>query len=121
MGCGLSRLEIVDERDAREDVTDAVKTACANSATANDSLCCVMLGQADFLLSAVLRLERTDLVEAARTLCEDSVRRSVSIGTYGLQPVDLWQPGLFRGLASVGYELLRMHDPEVVPSVLVME
>ena len=43
-GFGLSRLEIVDERDAREDVTDAVKTACANSATANDSLCCVMLG-----------------------------------------------------------------------------
>ncbi len=120
-GFGLSRLEIVDEQDAWEDVTAAVKTACANSATANDSLCCGVLGQADFLLSAGRRLERTDLVEAARTLCGDSVRRSVSTGTYGLQPVDVWQPGLFRGLAGVGYELLRIHDPEVVPSVLVME
>ena len=36
-------------------------------------------------------------------------------------PLGVETPGLMTGLAGIGYELMRLAAPEIVPSVLVLE
>jgi lantibiotic modifying enzyme len=46
-----------------------------------------------------------------------------SIDTYGWVtgvPLKVETPGLMHGLAGIGYELLRLAEPENVPSVLLL-
>lgn len=73
------------------------------------------------------------LLVATRTLDEPCYNRNLerltamlldSIDTYGwitAAPVQVETPGLMAGLAGIGYELLRLAEPERVPSVLLLE
>ena len=120
-GMGLARLEALDDDEARSDVETAIGTAPAPGAAEGDGLCCGRLGKADFLLSAGLRLRREDLCGAAEDICRDTMAGALAAGRYATGTDEGFRPGLFQGASGIGYQLLRMHAPAAVPSVLSWE
>lgn len=86
-----------------------------------DHLCCGNLGRAECLLAASHRLGRPALRERAAALAGEAVRRAHRRRTYGAGPGDAYAPGLFQGLAGIGYAMLRLHDPARIPCVLLWE
>jgi hypothetical protein len=84
-----------------------------------DHLCGGTFGRVDLLLQGGLARSRTDWTRAARSLAGAACSARAR-GGYKLWPgeVDLPLPGLFTGLAGIGYALLRLADPERLPGVL---
>jgi type 2 lantibiotic biosynthesis protein LanM len=90
-----------------------------------EHLCCGNLGRAEALLTCGLRQRSEALVEAARACGRRVVERTASRQHVRLAAAGFAYPvfdaGFFRGLSGVGYQLLRLADPSVVPSVLGFE
>jgi lantibiotic modifying enzyme len=87
-----------------------------------DHLCCGHLGRADALLTAggTLGLEtpRAAAIDiATRVLTRARARRHFRLSTPGVEYL-VFSPGFFRGLAGIGYQLLRLAAPERVASIL---
>jgi type 2 lantibiotic biosynthesis protein LanM len=86
-----------------------------------DTLCCGTLGNIEFFCEAGRALERTDICDLAARRLLAVVQDAKSTGDYrwniGSRRFNL---GLFRGLAGVGYTVLRRVDPEL-PNVLIWE
>jgi lantibiotic modifying enzyme len=50
------------------------------------------------------------------------VARAEDSGTFALHPLlpkGVYSPGFFQGTAGIGYELLRIAHPDMLPSVLL--
>jgi type 2 lantibiotic biosynthesis protein LanM len=123
-GIGLARLRCLPhlgDRQIRSEINTALKTTIAHGFGSNHSLCHGDLGNLELLLQASLTLDdpqwQTQLDRfAAMTLA--------SINQHGWLcgvPLGVETPGLMTGLAGIGYGLLRLAAPELVPSVLVLE
>ena len=86
-----------------------------------DTLCCGAMGSVEFFCEAADALEREDVSEAATRRLAAVVDAARIAGGYrwngGQSRFNL---GLFRGLAGVGYTLLRRLD-ERLPNVLIWE
>ena len=126
-GIGLSAvggLPIFDTPTVRHDISTALETTLAAPDRELDHICCGNLGRVDFLLEAGKRLARPDLLDEARRRAGQIVRRAERMGTYRLHAhvqgmTD--SPSLFQGTAGIGYELLRLAEPDRVPCVLLWE
>jgi lantibiotic modifying enzyme len=86
-----------------------------------DTLCCGTLGSIELFCEAASALGRSDLRELASRRLMVVLRSAASRGDYrwnsGKGQFNL---GLFRGLAGVGYTLLRQVD-DSLPNVLIWE
>lgn len=122
-GIGLARLGALDDSDteARSEVEATLETMRGAASAEPDGLCCGRMGRADFLFSAGLRFGRQDLCKAAATVGQETVTRALREGRYATGTDEGFRPGLFQGISGIGYELLRMHAPGTVPSVLMWE
>jgi lantibiotic modifying enzyme len=126
-GIGLARvggLDVLDTEQVREDIELAVQTTVEFGVRGVDHPCCGNLGRAELLLSAGRRLARPDLEEAARANAWRVVSRAERTGGFVLHsmlPKQVDNPGFFQGKAGIGYELLRMARPDLLPSVLLWE
>ncbi len=103
------------------EVDAAIETTCACGAAGLDHACCGTMGRIDTLLLAARVRGREDLVDRARRTAARVVRRARLAGDYrfpGLAAGD-HAPGLFTGLAGIGHQLLRLRDPDEVPSMLL--
>lgn len=120
-GMGLARLAALEDRDARSAIESAIEAAPNTGAPEADGLCCGRLGRAEFLFSAGRRLGRGDLCEAAHAICRATVAGALAAGRYATGADEGFRPGLFQGASGIGYQLLRMHAPDTVPSVLLWE
>ncbi len=122
-GVGLARLAGLDDGDprARSEIETALESTSGIETGEPDGLCCGRMGRADFLLTAGLRLGRRSLRDAAAALGRETVTRALAEGRYATGTDEGFRPGLFQGASGIGYELLRMHAPETVPSVLLWE
>ncbi|MYH30167.1 MAG: type 2 lantipeptide synthetase LanM [Acidobacteria bacterium] len=120
-GMGLARLAALEDRDARSAIESAIEAAPNTGAPEADGLCCGRLGQAEFLFSAGRRLGRGDLCEAAHAICRATVAGALAAGRYATGADEGFRPGLFQGASGIGYQLLRMHAPDAVQSVLLWE
>jgi lantibiotic modifying enzyme len=63
-------------------------------------------------------------VESAARQAAAVVARAERVGAYALHPLlpaSAYGPGLFQGTAGIGYELLRLARPDLLPSVLLWE
>jgi lantibiotic modifying enzyme len=126
-GIGLARLGGLDEIDTdsvRRDIDAAVRTTLRTDLDAPDHLCCGNLGRADLLLVAGERLERPDLTEQARERAREIAGRAQAVGGFSLHsslPRRVHMCGFFMGMSGVGYQLLRVAHPEMLPSVLLWE
>jgi type 2 lantibiotic biosynthesis protein LanM len=126
-GIGLARiggLSILDTTRIREDIETAVQTTQRFGVQGPDHLCCGNLGRADVLLVAASRLSCAELSEAARRVAWQVVAEAEQTGSFLLHPLlprQVYSPGFFQGSAGIGYMLLRIVHPGVLPSVLLWE
>ncbi|MGW3204252.1 type 2 lanthipeptide synthetase LanM family protein [Streptomyces sp. NPDC001135] len=104
-------------RDLRAEVVDALPATRASRA--NHSLCHGDLGNLELLLLAERAglCGRGQFAGAPKAALEGARRTGWRCGTPDGEEV----PGLFTGIAGIGYNLLRMAAPESVPSVLLVQ
>ncbi len=122
-GIGLARLcslRYVDDPLFRSEIAAALDTTMAQGFGSNHTLCHGDLGNLDLLLHAARALSepRWDLHahEIAARILEAAKRTGWICGN----PSGLESPGLMTGLAGIGYELLRLAEPDRVPAVLAL-
>jgi type 2 lantibiotic biosynthesis protein LanM len=126
-GIGLARLgglNVLHTEQVREDIELALQTTLEFGVQSVDHPCCGNMGRAELLLSAGQRLARPELEEVARTNAWRAVTRAERTGGFVLHPMlprQVDNPGYFQGTAGIGYELLRMAHPDLLPSVLLWE
>ena len=124
-GIGLARLgslTVLDTKEIRQDITVALKTTQKVGIKNIDHLCCGNFGRIEMLLVAACELSRPELQETARKQASVTIARAKQIGSFCLFAGDLknvYDPGFFRGVAGIGYELLRLSYPNSLPSVLL--
>ncbi len=76
-----------------------------------DTLCCGGFGQIECLLEMGLRLNRPAWIERATAQALVSLRRASNVGSFALYddlPAHLFSQAFFRGVAGIGYTLLRL-------------
>ena len=120
----LARLTVLDDATVREDIEHGLAATGQAGVQGVDHLCCGNMGRIDVLLEASRRLGRPGLREDAERQAARVVRAAEAAGAFRLfanLPRGVYTPGLFQGAAGVGYELLRLADPEAFPSVLLMD
>jgi lantibiotic modifying enzyme len=130
LGIGLSRLAIakragadaaLDTKVLAADIRNAVEGVEQGRPTPVDTLCCGTLGGVEFFCEAGEALGRDDLRKLAAQRLAAVVQRAAATGDYrwnsGKREFNL---GLFRGLAGVGYTLLRQIDASL-PNVLIWQ
>lgn len=123
-GIGLARLRslpYIDDAEIRTEINTAIKTTLTHGFGHNHSLCHGDLGNLELLLQASLTLDdpqwKTQVDRFAAIILESIEKHGWLCGV----PLGVETPGLMTGLAGIGYELLRLAEPERVPSVLVLE
>jgi type 2 lantibiotic biosynthesis protein LanM len=123
-GIGLSRLNMMDALpadDLRNDIDSAVRIVRSSLHNdGRDHLCCGTMGRVEFLLSAGRKLNRPDIESEARLRAARIVRKYAESPDGDRESVYHFL-GFFNGMAGIGYEWLRLHHPEDLPSVLLLE
>jgi type 2 lantibiotic biosynthesis protein LanM len=128
-GVALARASapaVQGDAEGREaDIVAAAAATRSAKPSAHDHLCCGSLGQADVLLSVGRSRGDEDLVGRAREMAQAVAARILARGFRGARVTgfeqQVYQPGFFRGLSGIGYQLLRTAAPERLPSVLAFE
>ncbi|GHO85588.1 type 2 lanthipeptide synthetase LanM family protein [Dictyobacter formicarum] len=126
-GIGLARiggLPMLDTSQIRTDIELALQTTRRLGLQSLDYLCCGNVGRVEVLLAAADRLSRPELAEDARCQVGQIVTQARQTGAFLLHPLlpkQIYCPGFFTGTAGIGYELLRVAYPTVLPSVLLWE
>jgi type 2 lantibiotic biosynthesis protein LanM len=129
-GIGLARLgslSILKTDEILQEIESAIQTTQKYGLQGVDFLCCGNFGRIELLLVAAQKLSRLDLLETARKQATWLVDRAEKTGGYQLFPnlpnheFSVFSPSFFRGTAGIGYQLLRLAYPEVIPSVLLWE
>jgi type 2 lantibiotic biosynthesis protein LanM len=108
----------------RQDLRAALDTTAACSLLGIDSLCCGNLGRAEVLLQSHQVLGEERLRRAAEATASQAVRRSRDEGGRYRLPGhgdDGSAPFFFTGAAGIGYALLRLARPSLLPCVLALE
>ena len=123
-GIGLARLRslaYLDDEEIRGEIEAALKVTLESGFGSNHSLCHGDLGNLELLLQASLTLKdsywKTQLDYFSAIILESIKEHGWLCGV----PLGVETPGLMTGLAGIGYQLLRVAEPEKVPSVLVLE
>ena len=131
-GIALGRLGCIgcmDEPAIRHDLEEALSITRALPEAHNDQLCCGNFGRIDVLHTAGSVLGRLHLANHSLESSRRIVERSSLGGFHFLLPFHQkserrsaeFRPFFFPGLAGVGYTLLRLNYPELLPSVLSLE
>jgi lantibiotic modifying enzyme len=126
-GIALSRLRalehLTDEDEGTlvlDDLDYALTSTCEQPLHLMDNLCCGNFGRADIVLEASLLLENESLEAHARNLADSCLERAERSG-FGLPIYSEGphvRPGLWQGLAGIGYSLLRLDQPARFPCLL---
>jgi type 2 lantibiotic biosynthesis protein LanM len=103
----------------------ALRTTARPDVIQPDHLCCGTLGRAEVLLTLGRRLGRVELEQAGVQLATGVLARAVARRHFRLTGAGseyrVFDPGFFRGLSGIGYEMLRLSAPGRVPSVAALE
>ncbi|MBD2078639.1 type 2 lantipeptide synthetase LanM [Leptolyngbya sp. FACHB-17] len=128
-GIGLARmgsllmLETDSERnEAQQEIRIALETTM-NYPQAIDHLCCGNFGRVEALLLAEQLDARSGWKEKAKQQAAWTISKSEQAGGYQLflDLPTMFNPGFFQGTAGIGYQLLRLANPEALPSVLLWQ
>ena len=122
-GIGLARvcaMKHVDHPIVREDLQRAIQATLGRGPGANHSLCHGDLGNLDFLLQACQATGSRELAAKVNELTNQIIASMKKYGWLCGVPLAVESPALMNGLAGICYGLLRMAEPERVPSVLAL-
>lgn len=117
-GVALARMEargMLSDAPLREELEIALGTTLSASLGGPHHLCCGTLGRIDILLSGGLRLGRGELLTSALNRVAGLL---IGVGPEEVRAVRPASIGLFTGWAGIAYELLRVAQPESLPSLL---
>ena len=126
VGIGLARLASAKFRGAdvgsvAVDIENAAEGVRQNQPAAVDTLCCGTLGGIEFLCEAGTALGRDDLRALAAERLGAVLQAAAATGDYRWNSgKGRFNLGLFRGIAGVGYTLLRRIDG-ALPNVLIWQ
>jgi type 2 lantibiotic biosynthesis protein LanM len=123
-GIGLGRLGALaqlDDAQIRQEIDIALNTTVQYGFACNHSLCHGALGNMDLLLTAARLFNRPEDHEALEQATALIVGSLEANGWITAVPLGVETPGLMTGLAGIGYELLRLAEPDKVPSVLLLD
>ena len=122
-GIGIARLmslRHLNDAATRREIYAALKTTCEHGFGRGHSLCHGDLGNVDLLLLASEVLGepkwRRAADHVAAAVVEGIRHHGWLCGTVSHQET----PGFMTGLAGIGYQLLRLAEPDIVPSVLAL-
>ena len=125
-GIGLARLEMLKiEPNATllADLQKAIDLISDDQSIELDQLCCGALGHSDLLLSAGSFFQREDWIGQAKSIANNLIDLRSKRGGFRLLrtlPQKLWMPGLMQGEAGIAYQLLRLSQPNCLPSILAL-
>lgn len=120
----IGALRVMDGEAIREQIGEALETTRLTPLADLDHVCCGNMGRIEILLHAAEKLRRPDLLTAAHDLASRVLRRVRSRGRFGWVydlESDVFDPSFFTGAAGVGYTLLRLAKPDLLPCVLLLE
>ncbi len=123
-GIGLARLAslpYLDDALIRDEIDVALQTTLVEGFGLNHSLCHGDLGNLETLLQAAQMLGDPLYREQVEKLAAMILNSIEAHGWRTGIPMGVESPGLMTGIAGIGYELLRLAEPEQVPSVLALE
>jgi lantibiotic modifying enzyme len=123
-GIGLARLRCLqhlDDAQIRSEINAALKTTLAHGFGGNHSLCHGDIGNLELLLQASEILDDPQWRHQVNRLSAIILESINQHGWLCGIPLGVESPGLMTGLAGIGYGLLRLAEPKLVPSVLVLE
>jgi type 2 lantibiotic biosynthesis protein LanM len=124
-GIGLARigtLDIIESDTIKQQINTAMRTTMVQSMQPRDHLCCGNMGRSEALLTAGIKLSRSEWVEEAVKLASQTAARAEKNGSFNLSfGHGFYSPGLFQGTAGVGYHLLRLTQQAQLPAVLLLE
>jgi len=122
-GIGLARLHNVADDSSEttyREIAHCVATTLASGFGDNHSLCHGDLGNLDFVLQASAALHnenwRVEVERVTRLILNEIEHKGWKCGIG--KPIET--PGLMTGISGIGYGLLRLAEPEMVPSVLAL-
>jgi type 2 lantibiotic biosynthesis protein LanM len=122
-GIGLGRLglmQLINDPLIAQEIEAAIETTVTSGFGSNQSICHGNLGNLETLLVGAQMLNRSDYYEQVghiSAMIIDSIERC---GWVTGIPMGVETPGLMVGLSGMGYQLLRLAEPERVPSVLLL-
>ena len=127
-GIALARigvLHLIPDERIKQEIEIALNTTLGAGLHFQDDMCCGNFSRIETLLIASRYLKRPALYDAARRRASGIVHlASQTGGDFRLEPAigdGLINPGFMKGIAGVGYGLLRLADPEdCLPSPLLM-
>ncbi len=99
----------------------ALRTTLAQGFGGNHSLCHGDLGNLELLLQASQVLPDPQWKAQTERIASAILESIDQHGWLCGVPLGVETPGLMTGLAGIGYGLLRLAEPERVPSVLTLE
>jgi type 2 lantibiotic biosynthesis protein LanM len=128
-GIGLGRLgslPMLSLSEVQAEVDIALRTSQKNGISDGwlNHLCCGNMGRIELLVVAAEKLPDDRLLRTARQHGTKVVKAAIQNGAYGLQAHlsdNLHSPSFYKGAAGVGYQLLRLANPNLMPSVLLWE
>ena len=111
----------MDDAHLAVDIQNAVEGVTRGRPTAVDTLCCGALGGVEFFCEAGSALGREDLAALAAQRLTAVLQTAAAAGDYRWNSgKGRFNLGLFRGLAGVGYTLLRRVDG-TLPNVIIWQ
>ncbi|TVP62106.1 MAG: type 2 lantipeptide synthetase LanM [Nodularia sp. (in: Bacteria)] len=123
-GIGLGRLGIcgkTPDEIMSQEITTAIQTTIKQGFGHNHCLCHGDLGNIDLLLIANKKLENPEIAQQIEKIASKTLS-DIQQNNYrcGL-PLGIETPSLMVGLAGIGYGLLRLAYPQLIPSILLLE
>ncbi|GCE30666.1 lanthionine synthetase [Dictyobacter alpinus] len=122
-GLGLSRMELLKHGEyelLRQEVDVALQTTLKEGFGSNHSLCHGDLGNLELLLTATQQLGMVQYLEPLAQLTAMLLECGERTGWVTGLPLGVETPGMMLGLAGIGYELLRLAQPQLVPNILLL-
>ncbi|BAZ48796.1 lanthionine synthetase C family protein [Nostoc sp. NIES-4103] len=126
-GIALARmggLSVLNTIEIEKDVVAALSTTRNFSLHGIDHLCCGNFGRIEVLQVAAQTLSRQEFADLAIKQASWVVRRAKGRYSYSLFDKFLkgiFHPSFFQGTSGIGYQLLRLAQPSLLPSVLLLE
>lgn len=123
-GIGLARLALLQYQDSpelRTDIEMALLNTVKRGFGSNHSLCHGDFGNIDLLVEATHKLNDPRWQMELNRIGSALLNSIKKYGWLCSTPLGVETPGLMVGLAGIGYGLLRLANPDLVPSVLTVE
>lgn len=126
-GIGLART-MMAKAGQSPTLTDDIHAARVSTGQAGigsrDGLCCGALGRSELFLQTDLADHGGRPDQAALSLASQVIARKRQAGSFRLtdrKASEFFDPSFFQGVSGIGYQLLRIARPDLLPSVLTWE